>query len=111
MRNLENFQVENKHAKIVFQEPVNIYGADIEKEIILKKKMVEVHPDKDIEVGKGFNKKAIITLKNIFNDEDKALPKKMLRTKAMRFVATYPHLEFISYNYEKNDLVFKAEHF
>lgn len=108
---MKDFEVENTHARIVFKEPVSLYGVDIEKEIILEEKMVEVHPKEDVEVGSGFNKRAVVEFKNVFDEKTRILPKKMLDVKAMRFVASYPNLEFICYDHDENKLVFKAEHF
>lgn len=111
MKKVENFEVENEHARILFKEPVNLYGVKVEEEIILKEKMVEVHPKGDIEKGTGFNKKAVVEFKNIFDEKARILPRKMLDVKAMRFVSSYPNLEFVCYDYDENKLVFKAEHF
>jgi hypothetical protein len=103
--------VENLQGKIEFLEPVCIYGENIENEILIEERTVKVHPKGDVPPGERLNKPAIVTIKGLFEKETMILPEKILRTKAMRFVAGFDNLEFVGYDYKKNWVRFKANYF
>jgi hypothetical protein len=46
---------------------VSLYGENLEKEIVLEAKKVEVHPGQSVQAGNRLNKACVVTLKNVFD--------------------------------------------
>lgn len=65
---IENFEIFNDDAKIIFLEPVDVRKLDLDQIVILGKKYVEIYPEKSNiktpKPGKGLNKPATIEFYN-----------------------------------------------
>ncbi len=77
LSNVKNFQIWNKYANIIFNEPVDLRGVDFGKTFEISQDLVNVHPQGQSEEGNRvadkLNKRATIRFRNFASDKYKQL--------------------------------------
>jgi len=109
LREVKDFTVENEWGKVIFDGATDISGVDIDGTIEILKGEIIVYPDdnkKDV-IGEKLNKAATIHLYKCF-------PKKRNNEKfiaKLKAASNKQDAEFISYDEQTGEWVFKVKHF
>lgn len=111
LKRVKNFTIENEHGKIVFEGETNVLNLDIDKIVKINRGEATLYDDESEilkpKVGEGLNKPATFFLKN-------CKPKK--ETPAELFIERLKKLsenngsEFISWDLQSNEWVFRIKH-
>ena len=115
IKNVKNFAIYNKNGKIEFDNPVSLYGVNLDNLFNIEHDLIEYENDKWYHSprGENFNIPATITLYNIYpntnlsNLYEKKLYIEFLKEKCQRDLKG----TFLSYDFETYELKYKIPYF
>ena len=101
LKNVNNFKISNKFGKIKFLVPVDLAFLNFNDVISITSNSVQIYPGQELpEIGQGLNKPAVITVKNLFEMDDKLSDlKEFIKNKG----------KFLKYNSENGKFKFQVD--
>ena len=112
LEQIESFSISNKNGKIEFEETIDLTGVNLDQIVNILPGRVELYKNNNIsflpQPGKGLNKKAVIHLYNISDndDVDSELSLQYLQEKTKEING-----EFKSFNRDSGEYIYKVDHF
>jgi Nucleoporin autopeptidase len=110
--------------KIEYLEDIElreINADELFKDVVIERGEVTVYPNRDVDVGKGLNRRARVSLEGLFAysrstgteivGKEERNPYKMVQEEFVKRLRERKGTRFISYDYDKGVWVFEAEHF
>ena len=114
LENVENFSVENENGRIEFETKVNLTSLDLDIIIDIKPGILNLYDKKNTlfkpSPGFGLNQKAIIHLYNIselHNDNEEDVLSLKFQEDRIKKIGG----EFIEYNSDNEEFIYRVEHF
>ena len=112
LEQIDNFSISNKNGKIEFEETIDLTGVNLDQIVNILPGRVELYKNNNIsflpQPGKGLNKKAVIHLYNISDNDDveNELSLQYLQEKTKEING-----EFKSFNRDSREYIYKVDHF
>ena len=112
LEQIDNFSISNKNGKIEFEETIDLTGVNLDQIVNILPGRVELYKNNNIsflpQPGKGLNKKAVIHLYNISDNDDveSELSLQYLQEKTKEING-----EFKSFNRDSREYIYKVDHF
>ena len=110
LENVKNFTIFNEYGKIVFPGYTNLKGLNIDEIVDISDRTISVYktdPNIFHDRGEGLNKKAFITINNLFCSDDVYYSIKDEYVNLINKIGGY----FISYNNKSGELEYFVNYF